>query len=339
VRAASSPDREEEVDNSENSNDESVVRIPYYPGCTLKTTSRNFEYSAIAAAKALGIEMVELPRWNCCGTVFSLTEDDLIHHVAPVRNLIRVQEMNASATVKNEKRLITICPMCFNTLKRANLRVKANADELQKINDFMYLEEDYEGEVQVVHILEVLAEADPEKIKEEVTNPLKGLRVAPYYGCMILRPTEVAIDDPEDPRIQDKLLELLGVEVIDNPYKKVCCGSYHTVQEKYVIAELAYDILTHAQKNGAEAITTCCPLCAYNLDDRQREVKERHPEFEEIPVFCLSQLMVLAFGIQEKCCDFDEHYVDPRPLLEEKNLLKGKKAVSNKKQLRTGAKP
>jgi len=297
------------------------MRLPYYPGCTLKTTAKNFEDSALAVAKTLEIELVELPKWNCCGTVFSLTADDLIHHLAPIRNFIRVQELNEDGTLQDEHRLITLCSMCYNTLKRANLRVKENPEDLKKLNDLMYLEEDYQGDVEVVHFLSLLQEMGFEKVKGKVEKPLKGLKVAPYYGCMLLRPKEVAIDDPEDPTIEADLLSALGAEVVDNPYKKVCCGSYQTVQDKWVVADLAYDILTHAQKEGAEAITTSCPLCAFNLDNRQKEVKEKHPDFPGIPVFYFTQLMAIAFGLGENYCGFDLNYIDPRPLLKGKNLL------------------
>ncbi len=298
------------------------MRIAYYPGCTLKTTAKNFETSAIAIAQQLGVEFVELPRWTCCGTVFSLTSDDLIHHVAPIRNLIRVQEMVKRKQVDDEKRILTLCSMCFNTLKRSNLRVKENIEDLKKINNLMYLEEDYCAEIEVIHLLQLLKEIGFDKIKAKVKNPLNNLKVAPYYGCMILRPLEVGIDDPEDPTIQRDLLEALGAEVIDNPYKKVCCGSYQTVNNKEKVAELAFDILTHAQREGAEAITTCCPLCSFNLDFRQKEVLKKHPDFKQIPVFYITQLIAVAFGLDNKTLGFDQNYVDPKLLLKNKRLIK-----------------
>ena len=298
-----------------------VAKIPYYPGCTLKTTAKNFENSAIATARALGIELLEIPRWNCCGTVFSLTDDDLIHHVASVRNFVRVQEMNDYGLVKNENRLVTLCAMCFNTLKSTNLRMKNNAEDLSKINDLMYREEDYQGKIEVLHFLELLKSLGFEKIRDRVKKPLKGLKVAPYYGCMILRPQEIGIDDPEDPTIQKDLLESLGANPIDTPYKRVCCGSYQTVKEKNIVAELAYDILSHAQKEGAEALATVCPLCAFNLDNRQKEVKAAHPDFEEIPIFYVTQLMAIAFGLGNEFYGFDQNYIDPRPLLKKKALI------------------
>ena len=298
------------------------MKIPYFPGCTLKTTAKNFETSALAVAESMGIELVELPRWNCCGTVTSLTSDDLMHHLAPIRDLIRVEEMNENGEMENEHRLVALCSMCFNVLKRSNLRVKENPEELEKINNFMYLEEEYHGKVEVIHLLELLRDIGFEKVKEKVKDTLTGLKVAPYYGCLMLRPKEIGLDDPEDPTIQSDLLEALGAEPVNNPYKTRCCGSYQTVRDKYAVAELTYDILSRARKEGAEVLTLSCPLCMFNLADRQKEVMERHPEFEPMPVLYFSQLMALAFGLDVKYHGFDQNYVDPRPLLRGKNLLR-----------------
>lgn len=298
-----------------------IQKLPYYPGCTLKTSAANFEISAMASAKTLGMELLEIPRWNCCGTVFSLTSDDLIHHVAPIRNLIRVQEMNREGTVDDEYRLVTLCSMCFNTMKRADLRMRENPDDLKTINDFMNLEEDYEGKVRVVHMLELLRDLGSEAIAEKVEVPLSGLRVAPYYGCMLLRPKEVGIDDPEEPTIQNDVLTALGAEVVYNNYMKVCCGSYQTMHDKRAVAGLVYDILTHAQADGAQAISTSCPLCAFNLDNRQKVIKEIYPEFEEIPVFYFTQLMALAFGLGPSSYGFEKNHVPAENLLKEMELL------------------
>lgn len=298
------------------------MKIPYFPGCTLKTTAKNFEISALEVSKVLDIELIELPKWNCCGTVTSLTSDDLMHHLAPIRDLIRVEEMNESGLVDNEFRVVALCTMCFNVLKRSNQRIKERPDEFKKLNDFMYLEKDYQGKVEVIHYMELLRDLDFSKVSEKVKKPLKGLKVSPYYGCLMLRPKEVGIDDPESPTIQGDLLSSIGAEVIDNPFKTRCCGSYQTVRDKYAVAELAYDIITRARKNGAEMITSSCPLCLFNLADRQKEVMERHPEFEPMPVLYFTQLMALAFGLDEKYFGFEDNFIDPRPLLREKGLLK-----------------
>ncbi len=150
-------------------NDDKLMRIPYFPGCTLKDKATNFERSAIDSAKVLGIEFVEIPNWICCGTVESLTSDDEMRHVAPMRNFIRVEDMNANKIVEDEYRLLTLCSMCFNTLKRSNQFINENDQEsLKNLNEFMYLENDYQGKVEVIHFFELLRDIGFEKITQKV---------------------------------------------------------------------------------------------------------------------------------------------------------------------------
>jgi heterodisulfide reductase subunit B len=292
------------------------MKIPYYPGCTLKTTAKNFESSAIASAKQLGIEMEEMPRWNCCGTVYSLASDDLMHQIAPIRNLARVQEAHGD-------KVVTLCAMCYNTLKQANLLVKKNPDKLNTLNLFMDDMEGYEGNVKTLHPLEIFRdEYGFEKIKEKVKKPLNGLKVVPYYGCLLTRPTEVAIDDAEEPLVLKKFMETLGAEVVNTPYKIECCGSYHTVNNRDVVAMRTYDIITSAAKLGGEAIVLSCPLCEFNLDARQKDVEKSHRGFKGMPVLYFTQLLAIALGLDESVCGFEQHYVDPRPLLKRKGLVR-----------------
>ncbi len=299
-----------------------AMKLPYYPGCTLKTKAKNFETSTLAVAKELDIELVELPKWNCCGAVSSIVTDDLMHQLAPARNFVRVQEMNENGLVDNEYRLVALCSMCYNTLKRTNLLLKDDPEKLKTINDFMYLEEDYNNKVEVVHFLEILRDMGFDKVKEKVKVDLSSLKIAPYYGCLLLRPKEIAIDNTEDPRIESDLLDSLGVKPIDNPFKKMCCGAHQTVQDKYAVARNTYTIVSGAIKAGAEAIITSCPLCAFNLDNRQKEAQELYPDFEGIPILYFTQVMGLAFGVPEEELGFDLNYNDPRPLLREKKILK-----------------
>jgi heterodisulfide reductase subunit B len=286
------------------------MKIPYYPGCTLKSTAKNFEDTTRAVSEVLGIELLELPRWNCCGTVYSLSSDDLMHQLAPIRNLIRVQEMGYD-------RVTTLCSMCYNTLEQANQLVKSDPEKLEKMNSFMDTEEDYRGGVEVIHYLSLLR--DTIGFEElPVKIPLNGLTVAPYYGCLLLRPEEVSIDNPEKPTIMTELLTALGAEVVDHPYKLECCGSYHTVDYRDVVCEKTYSILTSARKRGADAVVLSCPLCEFNLDFRQKDVER---ELAPMPILYFSQLLALALGIDDNF-GFDLHYVNPEPLLKKKGLLR-----------------
>ncbi len=277
-----------------------MMKIPYFPGCTLKSNAKHFEDSAIAAAQELGIEFVEIPRWNCCGVVSSLATDDIIHHIAPIRNFIRVLEMNTQGIVSDEKRLLTLCSMCYNTLQRSNHRMRNNAEDLAIVNEFMREEIDYDGSVDVIHFLTLLKEHGFDKVRERVINPLRKLKVAGYYGCMLLRPTEIGIDHHEVPTILEDFINSLGASAIDWRSKSKCCGSYLTLNSKDTVVNLGYDILTDARKNGADLVVTSCPLCAFNLDNRQKDIKIKYPEFKNIPVLYFTQLMTVAFGLENQ---------------------------------------
>ncbi len=297
------------------------MKVAYYPGCTLKTTAKNFEVSTIAAAKVIGIDLVEPERWNCCGTVHALAQDDVMHHLAPIRNLLRVEEMYSEGIV-DTKRVVTLCAMCYNTLKRSNRTFNEDSDKRKKIRDIMYKEEtQYSGKVEVVHFLEIIREIGYDKIKEAVKKPLTQLKVAPYYGCLLLRPRGIGIDDTDNPRIMEDLFEALGSEVIDFAYKQKCCGSYNTVHMKEVVADLSHKILKQAEEADAELIVTACPLCEYNLGPRQSEVKKHYSSFEPIPVVYFTQLMALAFGLSEDATVFEANSPDPRLILKDKNLI------------------
>ena len=294
------------------------MKLLYYPGCTLKTSAKNLEKSAFCVIEALGHEIEEMEDWNCCGVVSSLTDDDLMHHLAPLRNLIHAEDLG-------EDKIITLCDMCYNTLKQTNLRVKEKPDDLETLNMFMDRENDYKGTVKVLHLLEFLRdEVGFAALKKMVKNPLKGMKIMPYYGCMLLRPREVAIDDAEEPTIMKDLLTALGAEVIDNPFKIECCGSYHTIEDKKLVSDRAYRITKFAVERGSDAIVLSCPLCRFNLDVRGKEGEKMYNNYKQIPVYYYTQLIAVALGLDPKYCDFGDHAVDPVLLLKKKGVFEKK---------------
>jgi heterodisulfide reductase subunit B len=291
------------------------MKLLYYPGCTLKTSAKNLEKSAFAIMEALGHEMVEMKDWTCCGVVASLTDDDLMRHLAPLRNLIYVED-------EGEDRVVTLCDMCCNTLKQTNLRVKEKPDDLETLNLFMDRENDYKGTVKVIHFLEFLRdEVGFDILKKMVKNPLKGMKIMPYYGCMLLRPRDVSIDDAEEPTILKELLTALGAEVVDNPFKIECCGSYHTIEEKNLVSNRAYRITKFAVDRGSDAIVLSCPLCWFNLDVRGKEAEKIYNNYKQVPVYYHTQLIAVALGLDPKCCGFEDHAVDPILLLKKKGVF------------------
>jgi heterodisulfide reductase subunit B2 len=293
------------------------MKLSYYPGCTMKNHAANFESSLLFSMKHLGVEVEEIDRWNCCGTVSSLTQDNTMRQLAPVRNMLRVKEANAS-------RVMTACSMCYSVLKRANDKVKADPALLASMNNFMTDETTkYEGDVEVVHTLQVLNElkAKPGAVKAKVVKPLKGLKVACYYGCMLVRPRSVAFDNVEDPMLLDQLVTELGGKPVDFSHKTECCGAYQTVDKPEIIASRTNQILTDAREQGADVVAVSCPLCAFNLDHRQEITHRLYPGFEGVPIVYFTQLMAIAFGCDETVLKLDLHHNSPRPVLAAKGLL------------------
>jgi heterodisulfide reductase subunit B len=287
------------------------MKMAYYPGCSLKDSARNYDLSTKVSAEALGLQLVELERWNCCGTVHSLAKDDVMHYLAPIRNLLRVEEFVARGVVEKGQ-LVTSCAMCYNTLKRANLDARGDPEKMEKIRDVMDREETrYSGGVEVLHLLEVLRGMGWSRTRERVIKPLSGLRVAPYYGCLLLRPRGIGVDDADNPKVMENMLEALGASVVDYPYNQKCCGSYLTVQMREVVADLCRRIMDSAASSGAEILVTGCPL----------EIGKLYPDFEGLPVVYFTQLMALAFGLEEETYGFEDNHPDPRPLLEAKGFL------------------
>ncbi len=282
--------------------------IPYFPGCTLSTDAKNYDRSARAVAAELGLDLEELSEWQCCGATFPLVLDDSMALIAPTRNLYQAQQTG-------DGRLTTLCSICFNVLRRSQALLERDPEMLERINWFT--EEEYKGEVQVTHFLEVLRDdlgwdALAERVKashEAGSNPLSGLRIAPYYGCLLLRPyDEIHLDDPEDPSIIHDLVRALGAEPVDFPYNIECCGSYLTAKEPQVSETMSQNIVASAREHGADVIVTACPLCQFNLDYPQRET-EAGQTGDEIPTLYFTQLMAMALGLPEETWGLEDHYV------------------------------
>ncbi len=283
------------------------MEIPYFPGCTLSTNARGFDNSARASARELGLELVELETWNCCGATFPLLVDNMLDLAGPARVLISARQAG--------EQLAVACSTCYNVLRRTNRVIRENEDSREKLNFF--LEADYSGDLEVLDLLQVLRdEIGFGKVKEVVKKPLSGLKVAAYYGCMILRPpAEVAYDDPENPRALDDLITALGAEAVDYSHKGECCGAYLAVKSAKVTSEMSFTILDSAQRSGAELVVTNCPLCQFNLDRMQKAMGTRHAGFQPIPILYFTQLLGIALGLDSEGFELDRHYVDPRPVL------------------------
>ncbi len=283
------------------------MSIAYFPGCTLSTKAAGYDISGRAVAQALGMPLEELSEWQCCGATFPLSTENSMALIAPTRLLTQAQKAGGKMT--------TLCAICFHVLRRTQNFLETHPEMLERINWFT--EEPYDGKARVTHFLELLRDELTWKgLSEKVTNPLKGLKVAPYYGCLLLRPpSEIQLDDPDAPTILHDCLTALGCEVVDFPYQSECCGSYLAVSKPDLPEKLTKEILASARRHGAQALVTACPLCQFNLDYPQRN-DSRPLNGEEIPVLYFTQLMAVALGLESTAWGMDNHYIDPKPLFE-----------------------
>jgi heterodisulfide reductase subunit B len=285
------------------------MKVSYFPGCTLNTTGKGFDNAVRASAAAVGLDLVELPEWNCCGATYPLIVDNMLELAAPAHVLVAARDEGSTLT--------TACTTCYNVLKRTNNFMRGHEEERDRINAF--IEAEYSGEVEVMDIVHLLRdEVGFDTIRDAVSVPLEGLKVAAYYGCMVLRPPdEVAYDDPDHPHSLDDLMAALGATPVDFPHKNECCGAYLVVQDPQVTQEMVYTILRSARVAGAEALVTNCPLCQFNLDRQQLQMGRTHAVHSPLPIFYFSQLMGLALGLDTTDYGWERHYVDARALIKQ----------------------
>jgi heterodisulfide reductase subunit B len=287
------------------------MEYQYYPGCTLQTKAKNFDEALHNVATALDVTLMELPEWVCCGAVLPLATDNDMKLLAPIRNLAKADAITQT--------LVTSCVFCYNILKRTNTVLHNDPARHEKINKF--LEEPYSGQVQVRHILEILRDDIGFHTLRAKRKRKVPLAIAPYYGCMLLRPPDILqIDNPENPSLLTHLFESVGCRVIKYPYQTECCGSYVTLQSQSVALNRIKTLITAASERGADTIVCSCPLCFFNLDYFQQLLQRSDTSFVPVPIFYFSQVLSLAFDVCEQHW-FSTHHIDPRPLLSSTGCL------------------
>ena len=277
------------------------MKYTYYPGCTIGTTAVEFGLSTDAVCEALGVELVELEDWNCCG---ASSAHSLDHELA-----LRLPARNVALAQKGGLDIVAPCPACYQHVLQADRTLRENPEwrrEMEALLGFTYT-----GQPRVRHLLEVLTEPEVlETVRQRVTRPLKGLRVASYYGCVLVRPPEfTGWDDPEHPTRMDRLVAALGAEPVEWSYKVDCCGASLSLSRSEVVVTLSTRLAREAQEAGADIIACACGMCQINLDTRQNLE-------EKIPVLYFTELMGLAFGLPGVEKWWNKHMVNPRPVLQ-----------------------
>ena len=257
----------------------------YFPGCTLKTKGKELDKFGRQAAAALGFTLDEIDQWQCCGAVYPMAKDEIATRLSSVRALASAKEQGRD--------LVTLCSACHHVIKRINLDVRNDGDIRDKVNRYLQLDEPYGGETNVLHYLEVLRDRIGfDVLKSKVVNPMTGLKIGAYYGCLLLRPgKEMGFDNPENPTIIEDFIRAIGAEPVIYARRNECCGGYCTLENKAIAQKQVDAIMDNAKAQGAQMLVTACPLCMYNL-------KENATDGLEVKYF--TELLAEALGVKEE---------------------------------------
>ena len=280
------------------------MKVSYYPGCALHGTSLEYDESTKAMSGLLGVELCELPDWNCCGASSAHITDESLAVSLAARNLAIAQRQGMDVVVP--------CAACYSRLKAGEKEMAAGAKAEEKKANF-----------RILSLLEFLiASGLEDKIKAMKKRLLTGLKVVCYYGCLLARPPKVTgAKNYENPREMDELLALMGAEVIPWSYKTDCCGGSLVLTRTDIVRRLTGKLFDKALEAGAEAIAVACPLCQSNLDSRQEEISREAGKKYELPVLYFTELIGLSLGHPDAGKWLKRHFVDPTKLLGSKGLV------------------
>ena len=297
------------------------MKLAYYPGCVARSTGREYEISTRAVSRALGIELEEIDDWNCCGATH--VSNELVSTALAARNLVRT-----------ELPVMASCSICYSRLRAAMIHLK-DRKVRERVNEA--LEVKYEGEKEVLHVIETITKAlrkaeekdqgrESEKSpKDLIVRPLAGLKAAPYYGCLLTRPGG-GIDSPENPKILEDLIRTLGAEPTDFRLKMKCCCGPIFMPEEEAAAETLIRILRNARASGADFVVALCPLCHLMLDANQPLLEKKFGEEINLPILYVTQMAGLALGLAPEELGMEMNSVSTRPVLEKLEKIEGKKA-------------
>ena len=287
------------------------MKFAYYPGCSAKSTCPELDVSMKAVAKKLGLELAELEVAACTGARQLRDSNEELFLTLNARTLALAEKMG--------RNVVTVCATCLLNLVEVNDRLRRDAALRTKINrNLSEVGLQYRGDCEVTHFLWVLLrDIGAEALATRIVRPLRGLRIAPYYGCHILRPKDVlGFDDPDSPTSLDTLIRLLGAEPVTYEGKKRCCGFHVLMAKEDVALKLSGRRLLEAEEAKADCLVTTCPLCHTSLDPYQSAAARTSGAMGDLPIIHLPQLLGLGLGLDPRELKLDGHVVSMAPVLE-----------------------
>jgi len=276
-------------------------KIGYYPGCSLGGTAKEFDISTKKMCELLGITIHEIEDWNCCGASSAHATNHKLSQLLPARNQVLADRQGLDY-------VLTPCASCLNrqvTTRAALMESKSLRDEIKSVmGDEPTFQADF------INPMQLLLGLDPEFLKSKVVRPLSHLKLACYYGCLLVRPgVAMGFDDLENPTKMEAIMQAIGAQTVDWAFKVECCGSGLTMAQPAMIEELTHKIAKNAAANGAQAFVVVCPLCHSNLDMRQAGMRKRYGDLPAMPVYYISELVAIACGADPVDVAVGKHFV------------------------------
>ncbi|MDR1680132.1 MAG: CoB--CoM heterodisulfide reductase iron-sulfur subunit B family protein [Prevotellaceae bacterium] len=277
-----------------------MIKIGFYPGCSLTGSSREYAESVIALCEAFNIELKQIPDWNCCGATAAHNLDKELSLALPAR-ILALAEQNGMTEI------VVPCAACYNRLSVTEHTL--NADEQLRARISEIIEMPYEGTVKILNVIQMLQKYVVNELANKIVAPFDH-KVACYYGCLLVRPHEILqFDRVEDPQTIDEMLKLVGAQPVDWAFKTECCGAGFSVSQPDIVGKLSGKIVKDAVDRGAEAMVVACPMCHANLDMRRPAINSYLKTTIDIPVLYVTQVLGLALGISREKLGLQRHFV------------------------------
>jgi len=280
----------------------------YFPGCSLEKMAVSYHMSTRETTRKLGIKLNEIDDWNCCGATTYFYIDELLAYTLCARNLAIAEQTGLD--------VVAPCSACYKNMYFTVAHLKKDPDLAEHVN--FALEEDnlhFTGDINVKHLIEVFCQdVGPEELKGKVTKPLTGVRVAPYYGCQIVRPQKEK-EDVEQPQFFEDMLSAIGATPVNYPLKMRCCGGSLMISSRTAALSMVRNLLQCAVDSQAAVVATACPMCQVNLECYQQQVNQEFGTNFSMPILYFTQLVGLAMGIPAKKLGFGKEFVTLAPAL------------------------
>lgn len=286
------------------------MRYAYYKSCSLYAMGKEYDSTVRYIFKKLGDELVDVKDWVCCGSTLAHHSSKLLSIALPIKNIAQVEKQGFTE-------VIVPCNACYQRFKWALYELEKHPELKSEIEEI--IGQPYSGNVKVYHPLEVLSKEEIlEKLPGLVVKKLPALKVACYYGCLLVRPPKITRfeDDSENPTNMETILKAVGIATVDWSFKTECCGGSMSTTRPDIVKKLSKRVFDDAKAAGANAIADPCIFCHMNLDTREQEIEKENGIKYDLPVFYFTQLVAYALGATNKELMLDRHFVEADKVLQ-----------------------